>query len=275
MATIRTILKKDSPSNNGKFPVYIRISDRGKRLHFATGFEASWVTGVSSSGVFIKDPDTTWPSSVSGIPKGWTIYPTVVPADAEAVDLGLSVKWATCNLGATRPEKYGSYFAWGETLPKNAYGANTYKWCMAYNQLTKYCTNKLFGYNGFTDGLSELSPEDDAVQTLLGGKWRMPTETEMTELINQCTWKSTALNGINGWQVTGPTGNMIFLPAAGGWSYNEECDDPGVFGHYWSSKMDVSLQTHAYSLWLYADEVSCSSGGSPRAFGYSIRPVFD
>ena len=207
-----------------------------------------------------------------------SIYQTITISTPtpEAIDLGLSVRWASFNLGASRPQEYGGYFAWGETEPKNAYGNSTYKWSMAsYNQLTKYCTNRSYGYNGFTDGMSELSPEDDAVRTHLGGDWRMPTKTEMSELINQCTWSSTVLNGVNGWRVTGPNGNTIFLPAAGGWSDSGSCDDPGIFGHYWSSNMDTSLQTHAYSFRLYSNDVSISSGDSPRSLGYSIRPVSD
>ena len=83
----------------------------------------------------------------------------------EWVDLGLpsGTLWATCNVGANAPEEYGDYFAWGETAPKDYYDWSTYKWCKgSYNTMTKYCTNSSYGYNGFTDGKTELDPEDDA-----------------------------------------------------------------------------------------------------------------
>ena len=132
-----------------------------------------------------------------------------------AVDLGLSVKWAACNVGATTPEGFGDYFAWGETSPKSEYSYATYKWMQDGNrsQLTKYCTLQSHGYNGFVDGKKVLELEDDAAAVNWGGSWRMPTKDDMQELM-ECTWEWTTLNGVNGYRVSG-NGNSIFLPAAG------------------------------------------------------------
>lgn len=102
----------------------------------------------------------------------------------EAVDLGLSVKWANVNLGASRPEEYGDYFAWGEVKPKADYSWETYKWCKgSYDTMTKYCYDDSYGYNGFTDNKYTLDPENDAATVNWGGKWRMPTADEIVELI--------------------------------------------------------------------------------------------
>ena len=102
----------------------------------------------------------------------------------EAVDLGLSVRWATCNVGANSPEEYGGYYAWGETEEKKDYNWDTYKWCKgSYNTFTKYCTN---GSYGLIDNKIELDAEDDVAHVKLGGDWRMPTFDEIKELIEKC-----------------------------------------------------------------------------------------
>ena len=106
------------------------------------------------------------------------------------VDLGLpsGLLWATCNVGADNPEDYGDYFAWGETQPKDTYNWSTYQYCNgSYNTLTKYCSNSSFGYNGFTDDLTTLLPEDDAATANWGSHWRMPTEEEWQELYRNTT----------------------------------------------------------------------------------------
>ena len=135
----------------------------------------------------------------------------------EYVDLGLSVKWATCNVGASKPEEYGDYFAWGETQPKNTYDWSTYKWCNgSYDTQTKYCTKSSYGT---VDNKTQLELSDDAARANWGGSWRMPTDAEMTELREQCTWTWTTQNGVYGYKVTskksGYTNKSIFLPAAG------------------------------------------------------------
>ena len=104
-----------------------------------------------------------------------------IVSEPEAIDLGLpsGLKWASFNLGASKPEEYGDYFAWGETTPKDEYNWDTYAWCMgASNTITKYCTKSNYGYNRFTDGKTVLDQEDDAAHVNLGGNWRMPTDAE-------------------------------------------------------------------------------------------------
>ncbi len=188
----------------------------------------------------------------------------------EYVDLGLSVKWATCNVGATTPEEYGDYFAWGEVEPKEYYDWSTYKYGTDYNQLTKYCTKSSYGKDGFTDNKTVLDPEDDAATANWGGAWRMPTKAEQDELRNNCTWTWTTQNGVNGYKVTGPNGNSIFLPAAG-YVYEGTFLIAGSLGDYWSSSLNTGTPDYAY----YVDFGSVYVGWDrdDRYNGLSVRPV--
>ena len=189
--------------------------------------------------------------------------------EPEYVDLGLSVKWATFNVGATSPEDYGDYFAWGETEPKETYSWATYKWCDGtQNTMTKY---------NATDGKTILEPEDDAAHVHWGDKWRMPTKEEIQELFTRCTWKTETQNGINGYNVIGPNGNSIFVPTAG-W-YNEDDFGVGLQGnatYYWTSTLSSSNKIRAYD--LVFNDVSGSNDGiiaNTRRCGFTIRPVYD
>ncbi len=178
----------------------------------------------------------------------WPDEPVTPPDNHEWVDLGLpsGTLWATCNVGATSPEEYGDYFAWGETSPKSAYSIANYKWCKgSYVTLTKYCTQSGFGYNGFTDGKAFLDLEDDAAYVNWGPLWRVPYPNELNELLTQCTWSWTSLNGVNGCQGTGPNGNTIFLPAAGYRSSNS-LNAAGEAGEYWSNTITATYSTYAY-----------------------------
>ena len=179
----------------------------------------------------------------------------------EYVDLGLSVKWATCNVGASSPEEYGDYYAWGETKTKDVYDLNTYKWCQgSENTLTKY----------FTDNKTVLDPEDDVAHVKWGGSWRMPTEEEMTELCHNCTWTETTQGGKNGYKVTGPNGNSIFLPAAGVY-VGSTLYNAGSYGIYWSSSLDSSYPDGAYYVGFDSSGVGRYYDG--RDYGQSVRPV--
>ena len=190
----------------------------------------------------------------------------------EYVDLGLSVKWATCNVGANKPEEYGDYFAWGETQPKSNYDWSTYKWCNgSYDTQTKYNTNSSYGT---VDNKTTLDLGDDAARANWGGSWRMPTDAELTELREQCTWTWTTQNGVYGYKVTskksGYTNKSIFLPAAG-YRYDSSLDYAGSGGCYWSSSLVTGIPDDAWS-------VHFSSGGvygvsSSRNCGFSVRPV--
>ena len=199
--------------------------------------------------------------------------PTPDPGSHEWVDLGLpsGTKWATCNVGASSPEEYGDYFAWGETEPKSTYNWSTYKWCNgSYNTMTKYCTDSYYGYNGFTDGKTELDSEDDAAAVNWGGSWRMPTFTQIEELFNNCSRQWTTLNGVNGTLVTGPNGNTIFLPAAGR-RWDGDLSDAGSYGTYWSSSLHPYYDDTACYLYFNSGNWYWYSGR--RYYGRSVRPV--
>ena len=187
----------------------------------------------------------------------------------EYVDLGLSVKWATINVGATKPEEYGDYFAWGETEPKEVYDWSTYKWCNgSQNTLTKYCTD---GSYGTVDNKTQLELSDDAAHVNWGGSWRMPTDTEFTELRENCTWTWTTQNGVNGCKVTSKSnGNSIFLPAAG-CRLDSSLNDAGSSGYYWSSSLSTDYPNSAFYLNFYSGYVDWSSGN--RYVGFTVRPV--
>ena len=191
----------------------------------------------------------------------------------EWVDLGLpsGLKWATCNVGATTPEEYGDYFAWGEVEPKTTYYWSTYKYCVDdYDNLTKYCTDSSYGKDGFTDSKTVLDLEDDAATANWGGAWRMPTKAEQDELRNNCTWDWTTQNGVNGYKVTGPNGNSIFLPAAG-YMYEGTLYNAGSNGYYWSSSLYTDFPKCAYTVYFHSFNVGWNYDG--RGYGLSVRPV--
>ncbi len=171
----------------------------------------------------------------------------------EYVDLGLSVKWATYNVGANKPEDYGDYFAWGETTPKTNYSSDN---CKTYGrQMSNISGNAQY----------------DAATTNWGGSWRMPTKEEMQELIDKCTWQWTKQNGVKGYKVTSKTnGNCIFLPAAG-YRLVSSHDCAGKYGYYWSSTPHESYANNSYSLYFGSGDRSMD--WSYRNFGRTVRPV--
>lgn len=204
----------------------------------------------------------------------------------EYVDLGLSVKWATCNIGAEKPEDYGLYFAWGETV---GYGQDTsdghkfdwpyYKWCSnsSWTGMTKYTypdgqTDGIWYSNGnfVGDYKTTLALEDDAAHVNWGGSWRMPTRAEQDELRKNCTWTWTTLNGVYGRKVTGPNGNSIFLPAAG-YRVRDDLLFVGSFGFYWSSSLNESYSRGACDLSFDSNDVDWSTFF--RCSGQSVRAV--
>lgn len=185
------------------------------------------------------------------------------------VDLGLSVKWATCNVGASTPEEYGYYFAWGETEPKTTYDWTTYKWCRGSNAtLTKYNTDNDYG---IVDNQLQLELSDDAARVILGGNWRVPTKAEQEELRMKCTWTVTTINGVNGYKVTSKSnGNSIFLPAAGFRSFSS-LENAGQIGCYWSSSLYTREPISALYGQLYLSDAD--SKFANRYYGLSVRPV--
>jgi hypothetical protein len=185
------------------------------------------------------------------------------------VDLGLSVKWATCNVGASKPEDYGDYFAWGETRPKPTYNGSTYKWCRGDgDNLTKYCTKS---YYGTVDNKTQLELSDDAARANWGGSWRMPTHDELTELMVKCTWTWTTQNDVKGYKVTSKTnGRSIFLPAAG-YCYGSSLLYAGSYGYYWSSSLFADYPGRAGYVRFGSSSVDWDY--SYRYYGQSVRPV--
>ncbi len=186
------------------------------------------------------------------------------------VDLGLpsGLLWATCNVGANKPEDYGNYYAWGETETKSYYDWNTYKWCNGgdCDNLTKYNTDSSYGT---VDNKTVLDPEDDAARANWGGAWRMPTREEMHELYDNCTWEWTTQNGVNGIKFTGSNGNSIFLPAAG-YRYGTSLDYAGSIGGYWSSSLCADYSVGACNLYFDSDDVDVDDDS--RSYGQSVRP---
>ena len=190
-------------------------------------------------------------------------------AGHEWVDLGLSVKWATCNVGASTPEGYGDYFAWGETSPKSEYTWATLKYCndASGDSFSKYVTDSKYGP---VDNKTRLDLSDDAARANWGGSWRMPTSSEIDELEEKCTWTWTTMNGKAGYRVTSKSnGNSVFLPAAG-YRYGADLYYAGSFGSYWSSSLNASGSC-AYRLYFGSGFVDGNYGS--RCFGNSVRPV--
>ena len=181
------------------------------------------------------------------------------------VDLGLpsGLKWATCNVGSDSPEGYGDYFAWGETETKAEYTEE--------NSLTYGLSNSELESQGYIDSEGNLTASHDAATANWGAPWRIPTETEMGELVDNCTWEWTTQNGVNGYKVTGSNGNSIFLPAAGDRYWSSLIDD-GSNGDYWGSTPFSG----------YYDDYACSLSFNygledvrhySRYLGFPVRPI--
>ncbi|MBR0503697.1 MAG: hypothetical protein IJJ77_10690 [Paludibacteraceae bacterium] len=189
------------------------------------------------------------------------------------VDLGLpsGLKWATCNIGATKPEEYGDYIAWGETSPKVDYYWTNLKYSLdAGDHFSKYVEDRSFGS---VDSLSVLEPEDDAAVVNWGEEWYTPTSEDYRELIEGCDWKwvkdfnETGITGRLG--VSKTNGNIIFFPA-GGYRDDEGLEEIDKTGLYWASTIT------RYSYWSNSFEINAqqnSSTSSARYFGANIRPV--
>lgn len=192
----------------------------------------------------------------------------------EYVDLGLpsGVKWATCNIGATSPEDYGDYYAWGETSKKETFSWETYQWCNGSRKsMTKYCTDSEYGE---VDNKTNLDLTDDVAHVTWGGKWRMPTPEDIDELLNEdyTTIVWTTQGNKNGIKVTSKTnGNSIFLPAAGG-LLEDEPDEAGFYGSYWQSSLNSGHVDYTYALYFDCDYWGWD-GGTYRCVGQPVRAV--
>lgn len=267
---------------------YYKVKVKGRQLYDASKNPPSLVSTdkpIEGGKIYDDNKKSDSPTSTDQPDEGGqnpapTPAPTPAPAPAptpttsgsenghEFVDLGLSVKWATCNVGAGSPGEYGDYIAWGQTSPKCEYEWSTLKYCndTTGDSFSKYNQNQ----GGTKDNRTRLELSDDAARQQWGGSWRMPTREEFQELLDKCRWSWTTEGGHKGYKVTGPNGNSIFLPAAGC------CLDSSLYyagedGYYWSSSLNTS---YSYS----ADSLGFSSGGhlvgsSYRFIGQRIRPV--
>ena len=205
------------------------------------------------------------------------------PYGLEAVDLGSSVKWANMNLGATKPEEYGDYFAWGETIPyyqegysqespcthwiydKSGYNWANYSLCNgSMYSLIKYCYLSNFGV---VDNRYSLDYVHDAACVNWGGNWQMPSDSDFSWLRNNCSWTKTTLNGVKGYRVEG-NGNSIFLPAAG-YRADAQLYDAGSYGYYWSSSLNP-IDSPPWAACLDGTTISSKE----RYQGFTIRPVW-
>ena len=207
------------------------------------------------------------------------------------VDMGNGLKWATCNLGATNPEDYGDYYAWGETATKDNYSFGTYRWMQSGQSGPYYITKYTFadgqasgiwydsGGNFIGDNKRSFADDgyaDDAARANWGGTWRTPTDAEWTWLRTNCTWTWTTQSGVNGMlvrsNVAGYTDNTIFLPAAGR-RRNAGFDLKDSNGMYCSSSLaDYSYYARYVNFYWAGDNFAIRSQDS-RDNGYSIRPV--
>lgn len=199
-----------------------------------------------------------------------------VVLDHEYVDLGLSVKWATCNVGATKPEDYGEYYAWGEIKSKNIYNDHSY----IHSKINGLWSNYVFiKYNtkqrkGIKDDKSKLELIDDVAKTEWGVDWRIPSVEEFQELLNNCKWEWTELNGIKSYKVSskkdGYLDRFIILPA-NGFRNVDNIEAEKIGGYYWSNTLNTSRPVFAMSLKIC--NTSCCIDSSERVLGYAIRPV--
>lgn len=212
----------------------------------------------------------------------------------EYVDLGLSVKWATRNLGASVPEEYGDYFAWGELKPKKEYAHSNYRFghgvpFKKYQPATKVTVKHIFRANetkNVGDNKTMLDAEDDAAAVLLGGKWHMPTPKDFEELLNYCTWTWTKIHGITGYVVqsekNGYKDRWIFLPACGFKIDKGPATDTRTGASYLTNAIEKDDPKFAITMgfphtasegeWNRETD-PCQLGGSVRYSGHAIRPV--
>lgn len=210
------------------------------------------------------------------------------------VDLGLpsGTLWATCNIGAERPEEYGNYYAWGETEPKPTYDYWNYVHScyyvygmLDYNDkfnYAKYCSDPAYAWHGVADTLTILEAVDDPAVGNWGGGWHVPTLREMYELFENCTWSSTTLEGVRGLKVTASNGNSVFFPAAGYRLFQVLFEEENGMGYYWMNQTFWDNCSKAWSLsfdpsidffpWSPNTEGELFHHES-REHGFSVRPV--
>ena len=218
-----------------------------------------------------KDDDNTNNNTNNNTPTNPTN-----PTTGEWVDLGLpsGLLWATCNLGATNPEDYGDYYAWGETSAKETYNWSTYRYATVdangdLQTLTKYNTSDTYGT---IDNKTTLEASDDVATAVLGSGARIPTKAEWQELLDNTTAEWTTQNGVNGRKFTAANGNSLFLPAAG-YRYGSSLDLDGSRGACWSSSLYESYPGGAWNMFFSSDGQYVGSSRRNRGYGQSVRAV--
>ena len=262
-------------SNSLSLPILSKEGKEGVLLLTVDGskLDDSFVKGTSGASACLQ---IVWNDNVMS--SGYFSLHYYDPYNGhEYVDLGLpsGLKWATCNVGATKPEDAGNYYAWGETEPKTNCYWDTYKWCNGdKNKFTKYCTNSSYWDSSEPmDNKTVLDLEDDAAHVNWGGSWRMPTKAEWQELEDNCTGTFTILNGANGRLVTGPNGYSIFLPTAG--CMKKILQWWGLGGYYWSTSLYTNIPSDSMYCFLSFDSDIVGFYPAERFWGYSVRPVCD
>ena len=238
------------------------FSYRDETLVMNTGY--SYVAYVKLDGILYKGETKTFTSAA--------------PPTPTLVDLGLSVKWASFNLGASKPSEYGCYYQWAGTTDVSDTGIYLdvsncpyHTGSSSSSGWTKYNTKSSYGT---VDNKTVLEPMDDAASVALGGNWRIPTDAEWSELISNCSWTWTTIDGVNGYKVqsnkSGYKNNWIFLPAAG-CRNNARLYNVGLDGDYWSSSLNTGNTGDAYD--VFFNPTGVDRFDSSRYVGQSIRPV--
>lgn len=234
---------------------------------FENGFEVT-ITDVNDNGMTKSTSNEI--SIVRNTIKPMEAFEVKTMIKIVAVDLGLSVKWANCNIGANSPEEYGNYFAWGDIETKSDFYENN---CITYGK----DSGQLISY-GFVDR-NILKPRYDAAAMNWENNWRLPTQKEMQELVDNCTWTWITQNGVYGCLVTGTNGNSIFLPATGYRVFDQPAIYAERFGYYWTSTAynETPNDDKSYGLSFgwddYFQDIIYNLTGSNRSYGYTIRPV--
>ena len=227
-------------------------------LQIATGFKANIYLDVNNW-------ETEWKTYYKIVPPG-------DPWNKDYIDLGLpsGLCWATRNVGANKPQDEGEHFAWGEVESKKDYSYKTYKWAnqLKNNAYIKYVTDD---YYGLIDFRNTLVPDDDVANVAWGGKWHMPTKLDVEELLRECTTEFGSYYGVEGYFITGPNGNAIFLPGAEQWE-DTDYTERGRGGNYWTSTLNEDTQSKAYILQFNLTNIDLDDYVS-RTNGLVVRPV--
>ncbi len=251
------------------------------------GTDASSVISLTlipkKSGAYLYSNALTYSPGEKKLKPAGTLQAVTVPYSKfiktpEAVDMGLSVKWSTFNLGAAFEGEYGYHYCYGELEPKEEHYWDNYRFSAGqYNEMTKYCPKdqeKFWAGSGEPDGKTVLDLEDDVANVKLGGKWRIPTENEWRELIANCEWAYGQKNGLNGFTVTSKkTGKSIFLPLAGH-SFSSTQSGFGSAGYYQSSTLYTEMPSNNWVMYCNSSVPTMTYDYIYRCYGFSVRPVF-